>query len=959
MRWIRGIGAFAALCLVVVGGPVALAWWGRLPTGWPAALTRPDDGSVLLVALTALGWLAWAAFLVSTTTEAVRLLSNGRLRLRLPLLGGLQHLSTGLLLAVLALAPATTTPSAPAQEIAAARQIPEVHEGVQQPAAEPDRETYLIAPGDDLWTVSAHLLGDGGRWRELAAANPVHLADPTRPLTPGTRLALPAAAASDPLRVRVRRGNTLSGLAMEHLGSAARWPRIEAANDDLITDPDHIEIGWQLVVPGAERSSQNARPGAEPPDAHRDADPENEESAPQPGPPDLGFTAPVPERQPDRAGEDPPAGQPAEPATTVVPERQPDRAEDVPPADEPEEPAAPVVPLLGTLGTLAAAAIIGAFEARRFLRLRERPLGRRLIPPDEQAARLRVAMGAQQRPDRLAALDAAMRSIGRHCFTTGLPLPDLERIEVGETLIVFHWASPSGGPPAGFDGDPNRWSVPLDGPVGGNEEHPCPYPAVVSLGTTAAGNLVLVDAERSRVLGVAAAEAELGSATLAAMGVELGCAPWAEEVQLVVFGDGAELIGLAGGERVRQQQRIEHVTAQVHLLAARRRDALAGQTLASLRVDPDRADAVAPVVFLLLGAVPPGLAGELDELLHGPALGIAVILATDAGAPAQWTVTGDPYAPVGRLAGTQRPLQAHGIPEATRAGVAALFRAAEDPTTTPAPWWSGEDANVLALPSRPRRGEEPVDVVRLVAAADHPQVLLIGPTALRGATGPEPGRSRQQLVELCAWLLEHPASTPTAMAAGMGVAEGTRRSNLSRLRTWLGDGPDGQPYLPDAYSGRVLLHAQITSDWHEVQLLLAPGVDRVGDATLLAALELVRGAPLADAAPGQWHWAEELRTDIASALRDTGVVLAERALARGDIDLARWAAARALVVAPEDEQLLCARIRTEHRAGNSSEVERLVNQVTRQARILGVDLLPETVELCQQAIEGRLRARRA
>jgi hypothetical protein len=102
-----------------------------------------------------------------------------------------------------------------------------------------------------------------------------------------------------------------------------------------------------------------------------------------------------------------------------------------------------------------------------------------------------------------------------------------------------------------------------------------------------------------------------------------------------------------------------------------------------------------------------------------------------------------------------------------------------------------------------------------------------------------------------------------------------------------------------------------------------------------------------------------LRTDISSALRDAGVVLSERALARGDIDLARWAAARGLVVAPEDEQLLCARIRTEHRAGNRGDVERLVSQVTRQARVLGVALLPETVEVCQQVIEGRLRAREA
>ena len=86
-------------------------------------------------------------------------------------------------------------------------------------------------------------------------------------------------------------------------------------------------------------------------------------------------------------------------------------------------------------------------------------------------------------------------------------------------------------------------------------------------------------------------------------------------------------------------------------------------------------------------------------------------------------------------------------------------------------------------------------------------------------------------------------------------------------------------------------------------------------------------------------------------------MLTERALARRDFDLARWAAARALTVAPADELLMAARIRTEHLAGATTEVNRLVNQVTQQARQLGVDLLPETVELCQQVIEGTVRAR--
>ncbi len=935
MRWLRGIGALIALGLVIVGAPVALAGWGRMPVGWPAALTRPDDGSVLLVALTLLGWLAWAAFTLSCAAEAARLVSSGRVRLRIPLLGGLQQLSTGLLLAVLALAPGSSGPQAPAPERVVALGAATLPEIEPEPDEETADDTYSVAPGDDLWTVSERLLGDGGRWRELAEANPGKLADPTRPLTPGTRLSLPAPPAAAPRTVRVHKGDTLSGIALEHLGAAGRWPRIAAANDDLIDDPDHIEIGWRLVVPGAQPAPRSVRP-------------ESQEETTGDG---VDVDPPVQRRDPK--AESAPT---VEPAVSAEPTATASGAATTP-ADGP---AAPLAPLLGTLGTLAAAAIIGAFETRRFLRLRERPVGRRLIPPDEQASRLRIAMGARQQPDRLVALDAVLRAVGRHSYTAQVPLPELERIEVDDVAIVLHWATRQGAPPDGFDAamDGKTWSVSLDETLLVGGDHPCPYPAVVSLGSSPDGRLLLVDAERSRVLGIAAGERELGRSTMASMGVELGCAPWAQEVQLVVCGDGAELVRLAGGDRVLQHARIEDAVTQVHLLAARRRAALSGEFLSALRVDPDRADAVAPVVFLLLDDVPAEVAEELDELLKGPALGIAVILATGAASPAQWRVTGDPYAPVGRLADTPGTFQAHAIPEATRDGVATLFRAADDPATAQAPWWSGEDDNVLALPHIPRRGEEPVDVVRLVPA-DHPRVLLLGPTDLVGATGPEPARSRQHLIEFCAWLLEHPDSSPTAMVAGLQVAEGTRRSNLSRLRNWLGDDPDGRPYLPDAYSGRIMLHSAVTSDWHEVQFLLAPGVDRVGDATLLTALEQVRGAPLADAAPGQWHWAEELRTDISSALRDAGVVLTERALARGDIDLARWAAARGLVVAPEDEQLLCARIRTEHRAGNQADVERLVSQVTRQARILGVDLLPETVEVCQKVIEGRLRAREA
>ncbi len=271
MRWLRGLSALAALVVMLVGAPLALVAWGRAPEGWPAALARPDDGTVLLVGLTAVGWLAWSAFTASIVVEAVRLLTAGRLRFRIPLLGGLQQVSTALLLAVLALAPARSADVTPDQaRVVALEPAPPglaAEPEARVELAEPGRGTYLVAPGDDLWTVSERLLGDGGRWRELAAANPVELGDPSRPLTPGSRLALPAGRGKEPLRVRVVPGDTLSGLALEHLGAAGRWPSIAAANDDLIRDPDHIEVGWSLVVPGAGKAPRSSRPDPDRPEA--------------------------------------------------------------------------------------------------------------------------------------------------------------------------------------------------------------------------------------------------------------------------------------------------------------------------------------------------------------------------------------------------------------------------------------------------------------------------------------------------------------------------------------------------------------------------------------------------------------------------------------------------------------------------------------------------------------------
>lgn len=116
---------------------------------------------------------------------------------------------------------------------------------------------------------------------------------------------------------------------------------------------------------------------------------------------------------------------------------------------------------------------------------------------------------------------------------------------------------------------------------------------------------------------------------------------------------------------------------------------------------------------------------------------------------------------------------------------------------------------------------------------------------------------------------------------------------------------------------------------------------------------------MADAAPGQWHWAEQLRADMTGTIRDAAVVLARRALEAGDTGLAEWAVARAEVGASEDQLLAAIQIRLAHARGDQATADRLVLQLTRNARALGVDLADEVVVLLQEVIEGRARLRRA
>ncbi len=660
---------------------------------------------------------------------------------------------------------------------------------------------------------------------------------------------------------------------------------------------------------------------------------------------------------------------------------------------------------LAAVGGLLAAGLLGGLAWRRRLQLQSRAVGRRIphVPPAVRA--LAVGLGHRERPLSLRTLDRALRAIAAHCRNTGAVPPTLELALVSEREIELVMRDSGGEPPLGFAVRGRSWLLaPRDADyltsIPGLSDAPRPYPALVTLGRDGRDRLVLADLESFGTLALECASPDVTGSIdspdatdtphaperddaadwLAAMAVELSFSPWAEEMILTLVGGPDRLTDALGMHNVTRTDDVDSLLERLEARAAAQRE---HRPVSGAQSAPHRSRSGRPLgsgdrpgaVSAHAGAAAATGRGDAERAAgHHRGGG-----RRSGSRRARWRLsTSSDSAGRAVLAPAGLALLPQRLPPPALDAVVELVATTGRNDTTPAPWWTAAEAepdpppdNVTYLgrrfggwaPTNPEGGMTMTDSTVLDATAAEvrrdPMLQLLGPVELVGAAGSPPPRAAKQCLEYCGWLLEHPGSTARAMMGSLAVAEGTRRSNMSRLRTWLGEAPDGAPYLPEAYTGRIHLHPAVSSDWQRLQILTAHGVNRASDNSLRAALELIRGAPLADAAPGQWHWAEELRTDMISCVRDIGVELAERALAVNDLDLARRAAARALVAAPGDELLLAARIRTEHRAGNTAETERLTLQLAAQARSLGVDLEAETVALLQEVMEGRVRARLA
>ena len=146
---------------------------------------------------------------------------------------------------------------------------------VSKPALPPDRteSIHYVRKGENLSTIARMHYGDGTYWPILAEVNKDQLVKNNQ-VSEGTRLIIPKRSDElfntewirskqavrvnqTPLKrqrggpITVKAGDTLSSIAVVHLGSSMKWKHLLEANQDRLDRPEELQVGMTLRLPGS------------------------------------------------------------------------------------------------------------------------------------------------------------------------------------------------------------------------------------------------------------------------------------------------------------------------------------------------------------------------------------------------------------------------------------------------------------------------------------------------------------------------------------------------------------------------------------------------------------------------------------------------------------------------------------------------------------------------------------
>jgi DNA-binding SARP family transcriptional activator/LysM repeat protein len=711
-RWSLSLLALLGIAVIIVGLPLVL-----LAAGAPFAgdgpfslhqairsLTSPDDGTFVVDLIKVAGWVSWAVLTISLLLE---ILARAR-GIRVPQLPGLlglpQAAARGLIGTVMLAGAAlpTGTGIAHAATFASSAPISATHipgAGTHTNTSSSPRSTaattaaasrsgdeqtrtvnHTVVHGETLWSIARDHLGDGRRYPEIVALNEHRLHGQGSFLRPGWVLRVPVTpqapgdAGSAQRSVVIRPGDTLSGIAQQHLGVADRYPEIVHASRNItqpggrhLTDADEIRPGWTVHLPAPTPSPSS-------PSAHQRADhPTQDAALTQHAAP----TAPVPaSARPSPATPPPSTPTPSSrPTTTRLPEastapgKAAGPAATTPPPTSAAAGSSPAtsVPAATTVtaptqdqagaheqdehlqerpawatrtgfgvGALLAAGLVTLVAGRRRTQQRRRRPGQRLPVSPAPAARMEQELRATADALSVETVDSALRALARTCIDTDVSLPVVRAARLTATQFDLYLALPAHlpAPWAGTD-DATVWSLAvtaaaelLEGDDDDEDDVPAPYPTLVTIGHDDEDGHVLLDLEYLGALGVIG-DGEATREVLAALAIELATSIWADDLQVTLVGAFPELEDTLQTGRIRYLPSVGRILQELQLRAEQDRQALADDGAADLhtaRVTGAAPDAWSPEIVLLAGDITASQQAQLQDLLtQTPRVAIAAV----------------------------------------------------------------------------------------------------------------------------------------------------------------------------------------------------------------------------------------------------------------------------------------------------------------------------------------------
>lgn len=677
-RRLTGLLGLVAIVAIVAGLPVLLLQIGSNPIpgavpSWDqvvAALTSPDDGTLLLWLVKVAAWASWLFLTFSLIVETIARLRGVRApRLRglaLPqgAARGLVSMATMLFIAVPLGANAAQASPPPAAITATLAPVqvsvptegdsttpmPSVEESTETPAA--PTVTHTVKRGQTLWSIAQDELGDGHRWKQIHDLNREVLGERPGFLQPGWQLQLPgdapqkaATAPADTQEVTVEPGDTLWEISEEHTGDGARYHEIVEASDQIaqpdgqyLTDPDLIHPGWTLHVPTTTdpeaTTTKTADTDTQAETPATPAHPREETTSP-------GEETPAPAST-ERAD---PAGQGAQAPPAALDTPQDETPADTLGEDTEEADAAPWMARTSYgVGALLAAGVLALLVGRRREQQRRRKPGQRLPVPDGTAALLEQDIRAVADPLSVETVDQALRSLARHCADTDTPLPVVRAGRLTATQFDLYLADTAELPePWSGTADGTVWTLSVEdlpaAPDGADHAVPAPYPTLVTVGHDEEDGHVLLDLEHLGALAVSGDEEATGE-VLAALAVELATSEWADDLQITIVGAYADLEDSLRTGRIRYLPSVSRILDDLERRAAADRAALheSDTTLQHARVRGTAPDSwAAPEIVILAGPVTDQQRIRLENLIDDvPRVALAAVT---TGAPAgQWVL---------------------------------------------------------------------------------------------------------------------------------------------------------------------------------------------------------------------------------------------------------------------------------------------------------------------------------